>query len=166
MPAHHFYLSLHILSSKFFSSIILSITPHIFLLGILGFLLPGSFQFVTCFGIRVSGILWTCLYHMNYLFFISSTIVCVTCIIVLIRSFLTLLSLNLSAAFPQKSISAASNIRFVVSLIGHISQLYVIIKAVPKLTQDLNLIENTVFSIDYVIFLLNYKVHRIGLFVK
>ena len=31
-------------------------------------------------------------------------------------------------------------------------------KGVPKLTQDLNLIENTVFSIDYVIFLLNYKV--------
>ena len=39
-------------------------------------------------------------------------------------------------------------------------------KGVPKLTQDLNLIENTVFSIDYVIFLLNYKVHRIGLFVE
>ena len=37
---------------------------------------------------------------------------------------------------------------------------------VPKLTQDLNLIENTVFSLDYVIFLLNYKVHRIGLFVE
>ena len=41
-----------------------------------------------------------------------------------------------------------------------------IIKGVPKLTQDLNLIENTVFSIDYVIFVLNYKVHRIGLFVE
>ena len=39
-------------------------------------------------------------------------------------------------------------------------------KGVPKLTQDLNLIQNTVFSIDYVIFLLNYKVHRIGLFVE
>ena len=39
-------------------------------------------------------------------------------------------------------------------------------KGVPKLTQDLNLIENTVFSIVYVIFLLNYKVHRIGLFVE
>ena len=39
-------------------------------------------------------------------------------------------------------------------------------KGVPKLTQDLDLIENTVFSIDYVIFLLNYKVHRIGLFVE
>ena len=39
-------------------------------------------------------------------------------------------------------------------------------KGVPKLTQDLNLIGNTVFSIDYVIFLLNYKVHRIGLFVE
>ena len=39
-------------------------------------------------------------------------------------------------------------------------------KDVPKLTQDLNLIENTVFSLDYVIFLLNYKVHRIGLFVE
>ena len=41
-----------------------------------------------------------------------------------------------------------------------------IYKGVPKLTQDLNLIENTVFSLDYVIFLLNYKVHRIGLFVE
>ena len=40
------------------------------------------------------------------------------------------------------------------------------IKGGPKLTQDLNLIENTVFSLDYVIFLLNYKVHRIGLFVE
>ena len=39
-------------------------------------------------------------------------------------------------------------------------------KGVPKLTQDVNLIENTVFSIDYVIFLLNYKVHKIGLFVE
>ena len=39
-------------------------------------------------------------------------------------------------------------------------------KGVPKLTQDLNLIENTVFSLDYVIFLFNYKVHRIGLFVE
>ena len=39
-------------------------------------------------------------------------------------------------------------------------------KGVPKLTQDLNLIENTVFSLEYVIFLLNYKVHRIGLFVE
>ena len=44
--------------------------------------------------------------------------------------------------------------------------IYVINKGVPKLTQDLNLIENTVFSLDYVIFLLNYKVHRIGLFVE
>ena len=40
------------------------------------------------------------------------------------------------------------------------------LKGVPKLTQDLNLIENTVFSTDYVIFLLNYKAHRIGLFVE
>ena len=40
------------------------------------------------------------------------------------------------------------------------------LKVVSKLTQDLNLIENTVFSVDYVIFLLNYKVHRIGLFVE
>ena len=39
-------------------------------------------------------------------------------------------------------------------------------KGVPKLTQDFNLIENTVFSLDYVIFLLNYKVHGIGLFVE
>ena len=39
-------------------------------------------------------------------------------------------------------------------------------KDVPKLTQDLNLIENTVFSLDYIIFVLNYKVHRIGLFVE
>ena len=42
----------------------------------------------------------------------------------------------------------------------------IFIKGVPKLTQDLNLIENTVFSLDYVIFLVNYKVHRIGLFVE
>ena len=44
--------------------------------------------------------------------------------------------------------------------------IYLYYKGVPKLTQDLNLIENTVFNIDYVIFLLNYKVHRIGLFVE
>ena len=43
---------------------------------------------------------------------------------------------------------------------------YSFLKGVPTLTQDLNFIENTVFSLDYVIFLLNYKVHRIGLFVE
>ena len=48
----------------------------------------------------------------------------------------------------------------------HKTQMIGFNKGVPKLTQDLNLIQNTVFSLDYVIFVLNYKVHRIGLFVE
>ena len=51
-------------------------------------------------------------------------------------------------------------------MIYHIIMIIYIYKGVPKLTQDLNLIENTVFSLDYVVFLVNYKVHRVGLFVE
>ena len=63
---------------------------------------------------------------------------------------------SISSAWNQFYHHASTSIKYVVE--GY--------KGVPKLTQDLNLIENTVFSIDYVIFLLNYKVHRIGLFVE
>ena len=64
---------------------------------------------------------------MTYLFFTSSSIVSVTCIISLILSFVTLSSHGFPMTLQQKSISVAFNICFVVSLFGHISQLYVII---------------------------------------
>ena len=83
-----------------------------------------SFLEVSSFGIRVPGILCTCKYHMSCLFFISSTILCITYIISLIRSFV-ILCLDLLAALPEKSTSAASNVRFVVSLIEIISQLFI-----------------------------------------
>ena len=58
--------------------------------------------------------------------------------------------------------------KYIFDVLSHlfVSKVPLNYKGVPKLTQDLNLIENTVFSLDYVIFLLNYKVHRIGLFVE
>ena len=120
MSALHFWLSLYISSLKFLSCIILSMPSCQLLLGLSGFLLSGSFQFITCFEIRVSNILCTCPYHMSCLFYISFTIVCVTCIISLIRSFVTLSNLDLSVAL-QKSIPVTSNTRFVDSPIVHIS---------------------------------------------
>ena len=113
--------------SRFLSYIILFMPSCQLLLSLEGFLLPGGFQFKTYFGIRVSSSLCTCPYHMNCLFFISSTTVCVTYTVSMIRSFVTLSSLALPAALRQKSIFVASNIRFVVFLIDHISRLYVII---------------------------------------
>ena len=90
-----------------------------------GLPLPGSFQFITCFGIRVSGVLCTCPSYVSCLSL--STIVCVSCIISPICLFVTLSSLELRAALRHKSISVASNIHFVISLSSHISQLYVVI---------------------------------------
>ena len=68
--------------------------------------------------------------HMSIpceLSFFVSIVVCVTCTISMIRSSVTLSSLDLPAAVRQKSIFVASKIPFVVSIIGHILQLYLII---------------------------------------
>ena len=66
--------------------------------------------------------------NVSRLFFIYFIpIACVASTISLMRSFVALSSLDLSAALHRKSISGASNVRFAVSLIGHISQLYMII---------------------------------------
>ena len=123
--AFHFCLSLHIPFSKFLSCIILFVPSCQLLLGLPGFFLPGGFQFVTCFGIRVSGILlhmsipyelsvlYFIHYHMRYLHHFLDSLICY--------------SFKLSLPLRQKSISVVSNIQFVVSLIGHISQLHVII---------------------------------------
>ena len=111
-------LSVHISSPKFpVHSCQLS-------LRLLGFLLSRGFRFITCFGIRFSSVFYTCLFHVRCLF-ISSTIVCVTCTFVTFRSFVTPSSLDLPTSLHQKSISVAFNICFVVFLIIHILQLYV-----------------------------------------
>ena len=135
MPTRHFYLSLHTPSTK---------VPFLHLC-----FLPTSSRtsrfspsrrFPVVLESEFQEFFAHAHHHMSCLFFISSTIVCVTCIISLIPSFVTLSSLALPAALRQKSISAASNIRFVVSLIGHISWLHVIILFIKVLYVSLLLL--------------------------
>ena len=88
-----------------------------------GFLLPRGFQFITRFGIRVSGILCTCLisHELSVLYFIQYR----TRYLHNFPDYLICYSFEL---WPSRGSSPEIHIcRFVVSLIDHISHLYMII---------------------------------------
>ena len=107
----HSCLPLHI-SRKFLYCIILCVPSCQLLLGPSDFLLRGSFRFMTCLGIRVPGVLSTYPYHTScalYFFYYRMRYLHNF----LVRSFVTLPNPDLSVVLRQKSISVASNIRFV-----------------------------------------------------